>query len=87
MRCRTPSAPVVTSPSHRELMPAAENKNSPKAPPLNELTKIVYHIQMKMSIDGINEIIFYILCNLRIDKCPPLVYTVVRKKTKDHHKP
>ena len=35
-----------------------------------------------MSTDGINEIFFYILCNLRIDKCPPLVYTVVRKKTK-----
>ena len=40
-----------------------------------------------MSTDGINEIFFYILCNLRIDKCPPLVYTVVRKKTKANQKP
>ena len=40
-----------------------------------------------MSTDGINKIFFDYLDILRIDICPHLVYTVVRKKTKDNQKP
>lgn len=50
---------------------------------MNELTKTVYHIQEKMSTDGINKIFFLYLYILRIDICLRLVYTVVRKKTED----
>ncbi len=53
-----------------------------KALPLNELTKLVYHIQGELSTDRINKIFFDYLYILRIDKCLQVVYTVVRKKTK-----
>ena len=62
-------------------------KRRPKRPPLNELTKSLYHSQAKMSTDEINKIFFDNLYILRIDICPRLVYTVVRKKTKDNQKP
>ena len=57
-------------------------KRRPKRPPLNELTKLFYHIQAKKSIDRINKIIFSHLYILRIDICPRLVYNVVKEKTK-----
>lgn len=58
-----------------------------KASPLNELTKLVYHTQEKISTDRINKIFFDYLYILRIDICPRLVYNVARRKTKTHEKP